>query len=954
MEQNSILCSCNLEEKGPSLRNMKKKAGSQKSLYNSKCPARRLQMRTQFEIRKDFLDFFQSRDHTIMPSAPVVPIDDPTLLFTNAGMNQFKTIFQGTSTPVHVRVADTQKCLRVSGKHNDLDEVGRDTSHHTFFEMLGNWSFGDYFKAEAIEWAWLFLTETCGLPKESLWATYFGGDAREGLEIDRETRELWPDKAGIPVSRVLPFGKKYNFWEMGDTGPCGPCSEIHIDLGESFCSMKGAPGHTCSVNGECGRFIELWNLVFIQFDRKKDGTLTRLSKNHVDTGMGFERLLAVVRRTYSNYDTDLFYPLFQALKKLTGADYGRGSQDSDTALRVISDHVKALSFAIADGAVPEKKGRGSVLRSLLRRAARFGRQVLDMKEPFIYKLPEIVAEIYGPVFPEVGQRLDHIELIVREEELAFAETIDRGLSRFSSLAQSMKDGSKTELDGFEAYRLYHQDGFPRDLIDQMASEHGLTVDEKGWTKAECEHRERSKGETDLFSSAEIVDISKELQGLPATEFVGYWERGEALYRGTECRAQVLNIIGKERHGLILVLDRTPFYAESGGQVGDTGIIEGAEQAEGCGQFTFEVNDTRKRGDYILHYGKIVSGDIPTLPFAVNACVDRRRRSSVAANHTVTHLLHHALHRVLGPHALQQGSLVHPDYLRFDVTHPQAITSEELLTIETLVNEKIFDNAPLSIKVTSLEEAKREGVIALFGEKYGETVRVIDIGGYSKELCGGTHCERTGDIGSFYITAETSSEAGVRRIEAITQRSTIEQFQSDRCLLKKLSAVLHTNQRELPEKVESLVREIKELKKMRAQEGMKDVKSLREQLLAVASEAGDVKIVTSFREDLSPEQLGALADELRSGAEPVCGLLIAGEKDRLFVTGFASKDLVNRHKVSAGAVVKEVSSMLGGGGGGRPDFAKGGGKNIDKVSDALKKAEEMLRKALERTGETICK
>lgn len=900
-------------------------------------------MRTQFEIRKDFLDFFRGREHTILPSAPVVPMDDPTLLFTNAGMNQFKTIFQGTSTPVHVRVADTQKCLRVSGKHNDLDEVGRDTSHHTFFEMLGNWSFGDYFKAEAIEWAWQFLTETCGLPKESLWATYFGGDAKEGLEIDRETRELWPDKAGIPTSQVLPFGRKDNFWEMGDTGPCGPCSEIHIDLGEAFCSMKGVPGHTCAVNAGCGRFIELWNLVFIQFDRKKDGTLTRLSKNHVDTGMGFERLLAVVQKTYSNYDTDLFSPLFHALKEITGADYGKGSQDSDTALRVISDHVKALSFAIADGAVPEKKGRGSVLRSLLRRAARFGRQVLDMKEPFIYRLPKIVAEIYDPVFPEVGQRLDHIERIVREEELAFAETIDRGLSRFSSLAQSMKESGKTELDGFEAYRLYHQDGFPRDLIDQMAAEHNLTVDEKGWTKAECEHRERSKGE----AKEELFDLN-ELHGLPATEFVGYWERGEAGGKGTECQASLLKILGREA----LVLDRTPFYAESGGQVGDTGIIDG--DPAGGGHFSFKVCDTKKIGDYIIHYGEITAGDTSSLPSAVNACVDRRRRSSIAANHTVTHLLHHALHRVLGPHALQQGSLVHPDYLRFDVTHPQAITSEELLAIETIVNENIYDNAPLSIKVTSLTEAKREGVIALFGEKYGESVRVIDIGGYSKELCGGTHCELTGDIGSFYITAETSSEAGVRRIEAITQRSTVEQFQSDRYLLKKLSTALHTNQRELPEKVESLVKEIKELKKMRAQEGMKDVKGLREELLAGAFDAGTAKIVTSFREELSPEQLGALADELRSGAEPVCGLLIAGEKEKLVVIGFASKDLVDRHKVSAGAVVKEVSSMLGGGGGGRPDFAKGGGKNIDKVPDALKKAEETLRKALERAGETICK
>jgi len=900
-------------------------------------------MRTQFEIRKDFLDFFRGKGHSIVPSASVVPVDDPTLLFTNAGMNQFKTIFQGTSQPAHVRVADTQKCLRVSGKHNDLDEVGRDTSHHTFFEMLGNWSFGDYFKAEAIEWAWQFLTDVCGLPGEKLWATYFGGDDKDGLEADSETKELWPEKSGIPPSRVLPFSRKDNFWEMGETGPCGPCSEIHIDLGEALCSMKDVPGHTCSVNGACGRFIELWNLVFIQFDRKKDGALTRLSRNHVDTGMGFERLVAVVQKTYSNYDTDLFYPLFGALKEITGAEYGRGSKEKDVALRVVSDHVKALSFAIADGAVPEKKGRGSVLRSLLRRAARFGRQVLEMKEPFIYRLPRVVAGIYGPVFPEIGQRLEHIERIVKEEELAFAETIDRGLARFSSLAQSLKESGRKVLDGFEAYRLYHQDGFPRDLIDQMAAEHGLTVDEEGWTKAECEHRERSKGE----AKEELFDLN-ELHGLPATDFTGYWERGEASGRGTECRAKALKMLGREA----LVLDRTPFYAESGGQVGDTGIIEEAALKEGCGRFSFKVCDTKKIGDYIIHYGEITSGEIPPLPFEVNAIVDSERRSSIVANHTATHLLHNALHEVLGPHALQQGSLVHPDYLRFDVTHPQAITAEELLAIEALVNEKIYGNAPLSIKVTSLEEAKREGVIALFGEKYGEKVRVIDIGGYSKELCGGTHCERTGDIGMFCITGEISSEAGVRRIEAITRRSAVKLLQSDRQLLKELSTALHTNQRDLPEKVESLVKEIKELKKMRAQEGLKDVKALKEQLLAGAAEAGAARIVTSFQSELTPDQLGALADELRSGAAPICGLLIAGEEEKLIVIGFASKELVDRCKISAGAVVKEISSMLGGGGGGRPDFAKGGGKNLDKVPDALKKAEEMLRAALDRAGAKI--
>ncbi|MDQ7821655.1 MAG: alanine--tRNA ligase [Candidatus Eremiobacteraeota bacterium] len=882
-------------------------------------------MKSQKMIRDQFLAFFRERDHAIMPSAPVVPIDDPTLLFTNAGMNQFKNIFLGTGRAPHPRVADTQKCLRVSGKHNDLDEVGRDTYHHTFFEMLGNWSFGDYFKREAILWAWEFLTGTCGIEKEKLYATYFGGDDREGTAADTESRDIWPEVTGIAPSRVLPFGKKDNFWEMGEVGPCGPCSEIHIDLGESFCDKKHLAGHRCAVNGGCARFIEIWNLVFIQFNRKKDGSLMRLEKNHVDTGMGFERLVGIVEGTHSNYDTDLFRPLFEALKEITGFGYKEHRGEIDVALRVVADHVKALCFAIADGAIPEKKGRGSVLRSLLRRAARFGRQVLAMKEPFIYRLPPVVGTLYHDIFPNVMERLGHIEGIVREEEELFALTLDRGLGRFAAVVESL--GGRTVLDGSEAYRLYHQDGFPRDLIDQMAGEQGLAVDEEGWKKAEEEHRERSKGEArqEPFSPDDLV-------GLASTEFTGYWEQEGSEELGFVSKARPLKLVGRQ----VLILDRTPFYAEAGGQVGDSGTIA----APG---FTFRVDDTKKSGDYIVHIGELVEGAGGPLPPGVEARVDAGRRKGICANHTATHLLHWALREVLGPHATQQGSEVNPLYLRFDVTHPQAITPEELQKIESLVNERICDNIPLAISIKRLDEAKSEGVTALFGEKYGDLVRVIDIGGFSRELCGGTHTMRTGDLGFFYLASESSSEAGVRRIEAMTGMGSLARIQEVRSLLRAASASLNAQPSDVPARIEGMITQVKELKKMKAREEKKDLKALREELLDKALHAGGARIVLASFRDIAPAALGELADELRGGPVPVCGIITSGEKDNLVIIGFASKALAG--KIHIGNLVKETSAFLGGGGGGRPDFAKGGGRHGEKLEEALAMAGKKLEEGL---------
>ncbi|MHC5040463.1 MAG: alanine--tRNA ligase, partial [Planctomycetota bacterium] len=551
-------------------------------------------MKTAKGIRDSFLEFFRGKDHTIVASAPVVPGDDPTLLFTNAGMNQFKDVFLGTGSRSYTRVADTQKCIRMSGKHNDLEEVGQDTYHHTFFEMLGNWSFGDYFKAEAIAWAWEFLVEWVGLDPGRFFVTVFEGSEKMGVPPDDEAVDLWLTQTAIPRERILPFGMKDNFWEMAATGPCGPCSEIHYDLGEAACDCGGGK---CGVNTGCGRYYELWNLVFIQFNRIDENHLQPLPANHVDTGMGFERLVAVANGYVSNYDTDLFRTIFEALSEITGKA-PTDSKPVETAFRVVADHVRAMCAAIADGAMPDKKSRGSALRSLLRRAARFGRTVLEMEDPFIHRLVPVVGGIFADVFPEIRERDEHIRLVIENEEKSFAQTIDRGLARFQSLAAVSKESGSSLIDGEKAYDLLQQDGFPKDLIEQMAREGGLTVDAQGWERAREKHRAASSGGV---AEAFKFDLT-ELEGLPPTAFLGYWEREEAEGAGTVSQGKVLRIIGNRA----VVLDRSPFYAESGGQVGDTGMIEGES-------FRFRVDDTGKVGDIIVHYGELEKGDLSRLP-----------------------------------------------------------------------------------------------------------------------------------------------------------------------------------------------------------------------------------------------------------------------------------------------------------------------------------------------------
>ena len=853
-------------------------------------------MITANAIRQRFLDFFSEREHRIVDSAPVVPHGDATLMFTNAGMNQFKDVFLGTGSRDYSRCADTQKCIRVSGKHNDLEEVGVDTYHHTFFEMLGNWSFGDYFKRDAIRWAWEFLTVEMGLDPDKLYATVHGGDEALGLGPDTEAEELWPAETSLPAERVLRCGSKDNFWEMGATGPCGPCSEIHLDLGEEGCDRQGVAGHVCGVNGDCGRFIEIWNLVFIQFNHLEDGSLKELPSKHIDTGMGFERLVAVSQGKTSNYDTDVFTPLFTELERLTGVAYGAGER-TDIALRVVADHVRTLAVAIADNVVPSNKDRGYVLRRLLRRAVRYGYQVLDQQAPFIHHLVPAVAALYDGVFPEIGQRAEHIGRVLEHEERAFLRTLERGVGLFEEVADKVPEGGT--LDGEVAFRLYETFGFPRDLTELMARERNIGFDEAGWQRARKIHEERSKGATDQ----QRLD-PMELEGLPATEFVGYWERGAEEGLGMSTEARLLKIVDNE----YVVLDRTPFYAESGGQVGDIGVLE----AEG---FRFTVKDTQRVGALVVHQGDLEEVDLARLPESVNARVDDQRRRDIMANHTATHLLHWALHKVVSSDANQKGSLVHPDYLRFDFTLDQGVTADQVTEIERLVNESIAQNLPVSVVEQGYAEAIDAGVTALFGEKYGDTVRVVSVGDFSAELCGGTHCRTTGEIGLFQITSEKASSAGVRRIVAETRTRSLERIRVLRETTSALTKQLGVPADQLAVRVEKLVAENKKLRKGGGQ-AQADVGGMRKRLLKESDRVGDVHLVFARVETVNAKQAAELADALRGGEEQVVGVLAAGG-DHPPLVAFASKSLVEAGQVNATELVRLVGK-----GGGRPDFAKG--------------------------------
>lgn len=884
-------------------------------------------MKTSAEIRSDFLQFFREKHHTIVRSSPIVAHGDPTLKFINAGMNQFKDVFLGTGSRNYTRAANTQKCLRVSGKHNDLDVVGRDTYHHTFFEMLGNWSFGDYFKKEAITWAWELITEVYKIPKEKLWATVFAGDKEDGLPKDEEAENIWLKETDIDKNQVLRFGKKDNFWEMGDTGPCGPCSEIHIDLGPDACDHKHIDGHICSVNCGCSRFIEIWNLVFMQFNRTDDGKLHTLPSKHVDTGMGFERLVAILQQKPSNYDTDLFTPILSELSRLTGLKYTHSNNSVDVAFRVIADHVKALSMTFADGALPGRSDRGYVLRRILRRASRFGRQGLGMEEPFIYKLVATVAHVYEEIFPEIKQRQKHIELLIKTEEESFGKTIGTGIQIFTNLVKELKEENKNVIPGEKAYRLYHQDGFPQDLIELMAEEENMKVDIEGWKKAEQKHKEESKGEQGKYQ----VDPSV-IEGLIPTRFAGYSK--------LESTANIVKMIDSDK----IVLDVTPFYAESGGQVGDTGIISGKS-------FKFKVLDTQKFGDIIVHFGETIERDMTRDPSCVTAYVDRNRRRKIMANHTATHLLHWALRKVLGEHATQQGSIVLPEKLRFDVAHPQKITQEQLQEIERLVNQKISDNIKIRKGIEPLEVAKKKGAIALFGEKYGDKVRVVNIGRYSKELCGGIHAYFTGDLGYFKILSESSVQAGVRRIEATTREEAVENVQKQLEILDEIKKQLKIGDlNAISSRINTMQEEIKNLKKKGSQKAQKDSKEYAEQIVAKATETQGVKVVISKVDSMPANELRALGDMIRKSSHKTLGVLVSVFKEKVFVVAFVSDKMLPEKKVHAGEIIKTIGPIIGGGGDPRrEDFSLGQGPKVSEVDIMMDKVTSIIQEKLLQNG-----
>ncbi|NLI76033.1 MAG: alanine--tRNA ligase [Candidatus Riflebacteria bacterium] len=879
-------------------------------------------------VRRTFIEFFEGKGHTFVPSSPVVPQDDPTLLFANAGMNQFKPIFLGQASPDSPmgrlrRAANSQKCIRAGGKHNDLEDVGRDTYHHTFFEMLGNWSFGDYFKKEAIEWAWELLTKVYGIAPDRLYATYFQGEPAQGLEKDEETRQLWLQY--LPADRVLPGNMKDNFWEMGETGPCGPCSEIHYD-------RVGGRNAAALVNTGDPNVIEIWNNVFIQFNRKEGGALDPLPARHVDTGMGLERLVSVLQHKGSNYDTDVFAPLFAAIHQETGArpyagKLGADDADNvDTAYRVVADHIRTLTMALTDGAVPGNLGRGYVLRRILRRAVRYGRQMLNAPDGFFSRLVPVVVDHLGQAFPELRRDPKSVMAIIREEEESFGRTLDRGLKLFAKLVEGLPAGGV--IPGAEAFKLYDTYGFPVDLTALMAAERSLSVDMAGF-ETEIE-KQRERGRASVLAAVS-ADSFKNLEtgGLPSTRFVGYTTM--------TAEGKVLKVFpGEGDKPSIVVTDTTPFYAASGGQVGDVGQITG-------GRAVFEVVTTEKTGEVFLHLGRWADQARFEAGEKVRLEVDTRLRRPTMRNHTATHLLHKALREILGTHVKQAGSLVAPDRLRFDFSHFQGIPADTLAAIETRVNEKVLENLPVSVQEMAYDDAVKSGAMALFGEKYGDVVRLIQVGDYSKELCGGTHLSASGEIGLFRIVSESSIAAGVRRIEAITGEAVLERLRAVEREEHLLAGLLECEPKALTARAGKLLEELKDLRKELEAVRQNDVRGRLKKIRSQARAIGEVQAIIARADGLTVDEMKQIADDLLANTQNGVALLAGGGDKANFVLK-VTKDL-NPRGVNAGTLIREIAKVAGGGGGGRPDMATAGGKDVAKIDEALAKGEELLRAAL---------
>ncbi|MBE5319311.1 alanine--tRNA ligase [Pedobacter sp. MR2016-19] len=868
---------------------------------------------TAKEIRQAFLSFFESKQHHVVPSAPIVVKNDPTLMFTNAGMNQFKDLFLGEAAIKYSRVADTQRCLRVSGKHNDLEEVGIDTYHHTMFEMLGNWSFGDYFKKEAIAWSWELLTEVYKIPKEKLYVTYFEGDEKEGLEKDQEAYDLW--KQYVDESHILPGNKKDNFWEMGDTGPCGPCSEIHVDCrtDEEKALVDGAS----LVNADHPQVIEIWNNVFMQFNRLKNGSLQSLPAKHVDTGMGFERLVRVLQEKTSNYDTDVFQPMIQFISEKAGIKYG-ADEKTDIAMRVMADHIRAISFVIADGQLPSNNKAGYVIRRILRRAVRYAYTFLNFKEPFLNQLVPLLAEQFKGVFDELISQQDFVQKVVMEEEVSFLRTLSTGIQRFEKY-----QANDDVVEGAFAFELSDTFGFPVDLTELMAREKGWSVDLVGYEQALKKQKDDSRAATAIDTGDWIIVNTDE-----QSEFVGY----DDLEIETEIlKYRKVKAKGKEQYQI--VLRQTPFYAESGGQVGDTGRLEDHSR-----QFWVDITDTKKENGLTVHFTDILPDNLEGKFWAV---VDEDKRVLTEDNHSATHLLHAALKQVLGKHVNQKGSLVNADYLRFDFSHFAKVTDEELAQIEVIVNQKIRQNIKLKEqRNVPYQDAIESGVTALFGEKYGDFVRMITFDDhFSKELCGGTHVKATGQIGSFKIISESAVAAGVRRIEAITADKAEQFFLDQRKELGQLKALLNGS-KDLSASVQALLDENAKLKKEIEKSTIERVNTLKHEIVHHVRGINGINLIAKHIDLQSAEAIKNLAFSLKDMVDNLFLVFTTEIDGKPGITVMLSDQLVTKG-LNASNIVRELGKEIQGGGGGQPFYATAGGKNPAGLKVVLEKAESFI-------------
>ena len=859
------------------------------------------------EIREEFFRFFESKGHTIVPSAPMVVKNDPTLMFTNAGMNQFKDYFLGNSVPKNKRVANTQKCLRVSGKHNDLEEVGVDTYHHTMFEMLGNWSFGDYFKEEAISWAWELLTERYKIPVERLYVTVFQGDEKDEVPMDNESFEIW--KRFIAEDRIILASKKDNFWEMGDTGPCGPCTEIHVDL-RNESERFAKPGRDF-VNEDHPQVIEIWNNVFMQFNRKANGSLEPLPATHVDTGMGLERLAMALQAKQSNYDTDLFQTLIKHMEKVSGKKYGE-KEETDIALRVIADHIRAIAFSIADGQLLSNTGAGYVIRRILRRAVRYGYQTLDLKEPFLCDLSLVLSEIMGNPFEELITQKELIQKVIREEEISFFRTLELGIKRIENIIETTKNDGNSVINGSAIFELYDTFGFPVDLTSLIARENNLNIDEIAFDKELQQQKDRSRAATAIET-----DDWVELKSDNSVDFIGY--------DNTEASVEIIKyrkVSQKQKEFYQLVFNQTPFYPEGGGQVGDTGYIEfNGEKTS--------IFDTKKENNLIIH----LSDKLPADPKATfTAKINTEKRKLSANNHSATHLLHHALRTVLGTHVEQKGSLVNPTNLRFDFSHFSKVTDEEIEKIEALVTAEIRKNISLDERRnTPIEEAQKLGAMALFGEKYGDTVRVIKFG-ESVELCGGIHVPTTSQIGLFKITTETAVAAGIRRIEAITGEVAENYYKEKASKLDSIAQLLK-NPKDLQKGIEDLITNnnvlVKQLEQFQKEKSLLVKADLKQKINTIDG--------INFLGEIVELDGGSIKDilfQLKGETANFFGVLGGKEADKCTLSIIASDEVISSKNIDAGKIIREVSKHIQGGGGGQAFFATAGGKNAGGLSLAI--------------------